>query len=100
MGWKAALGTGEAADNINNYELFLPYDAIKLGKTYKFWTKIQVDPATHSCEYEDSGVITLTLSEIKPWISAKTGNFFNCNERGFSCNPPHFIAPDGYYYGW
>lgn len=60
----------------------------------------EVDPSTHSCEYEDSGVITLTLSEIKPWVSAASGNFFNCNERGFRCNPPHFIAPDGLYYQW
>jgi hypothetical protein len=97
-GWMAAKGTSQDADNINNLSLVFPYENIKNSRNYKFWTKIQVDPSTHSCEYYDSGVITLTLKEIKFWINSEDGNFWNCNDAGYSCSPAHFLAPNGGYY--
>ena len=77
----------------------MEYELLKNGQTYKFWNKIVVAPATHSCEYEDSGVITLTAVDIKPWISAVRGEFYNCTkDLGYGCN--HMIAPNGLWYTW
>jgi len=97
MNWMPALAT---SDETVNGTLPLRYETVANGVTLKFWTKIQVDPSTHACEYMDAGKITLTATVLKPWIHFAEGDFFTCVDYGYSCADPHFLAPDGKYYYW
>jgi hypothetical protein len=99
--WWAAKGSSADADNINKQNWVLSYDSLKGTKSYKVWSKIQVDPTTHSCEYEDSGTVTMTLQPVKPWISAALGNFYGSNDDEHkNDNPQRFLDPSGNWYQW
>lgn len=64
-----------AAPDLNGVSFTLPYDLIKNGFTKKLWNKIEILPTTRACDYENSGVITLTLTDIKYFINPETGDY-------------------------
>ena len=45
------------------------------GLTYKLWSKIEVVESNNSSDYENTGLITLSLTNIKHWIDPESGNF-------------------------
>lgn len=51
--------------------------ALHDGYDYKLYNKIFVDTCNSSCEYENKGTITITLTNIKDWIDGTTGTWKN-----------------------
>lgn len=41
----------------------------------KLWNKIVVENCNSSCEYENTGTITITLQNIKRWVEPQTGGW-------------------------
>lgn len=63
------------ATDLNDADFTFSYDQIKNGFTAKLWNKIQIDPTTRADDYEDSGTITITLTDVKYFIDPETGLF-------------------------
>ena len=61
---------------LNESEIFIP-DSLELhnGITRKLWNMIDVVNCNTACTYRDSGLITITLMTIKPWIDPETGEY-------------------------
>jgi len=64
------------AEELNDADFtFANSDPLHHGLSYKLWSKIEVQESNNSSDYEDVGLITLTLTNIKSWIDPLTGNF-------------------------
>lgn len=61
---------------LNESEIYIP-DSLELHNTItrKLWNMIDVVNCNTACTYRDSGLITITLMTIKPWIDSETGNY-------------------------
>jgi len=49
--------------------------ALHAGQSTKLWNKIVVENCNSSCEYENTGTITITLQNIKRWVDPQTGGW-------------------------
>ena len=70
-----ANGWWRAADLNDADFTFFNSNPLHYGLTYKLWSKILVEESNNSSEYEDQGLVTLTLTNIKHWIDPSTGLF-------------------------
>lgn len=48
--------------------------------TRALWSKIEVSKYARSCEYEDMGVITVSLMNMKHWVDPETGGWADPQE--------------------
>jgi hypothetical protein len=63
------------APDLNNVPLLVPDSQILHdGATYKLWNRIHVVRCNSASTYRDTGTITLTLKNQKPWIDEE-GNY-------------------------
>jgi len=63
------------APDLNNLQLVIEDSSVlHRGATYKLWNRIYVERCNSASTYRDSGTITLTLLNQKPWIDDE-GNF-------------------------
>ncbi|ACM23628.1 hypothetical protein [Thermotoga neapolitana] len=63
------------APDLNNVTLLVPDSQILHdGATYKLWNRIHVVRCNSASTYRDTGTITLTLKNQKPWIDEE-GNY-------------------------
>lgn len=60
---------------LNALTFTLPYDQIKNGMNCKLWNRITIVEDTHSGTYSDTGTVTFTLTDVKDFIDATTGDF-------------------------
>lgn len=68
-GWVGASALNEEHDVIDDSQ------ALHDGLSTKLWNKIVVENCNSSCEYEDVGTITISVTNLKHWIDPDTGNF-------------------------
>ena len=73
-----------SAEQLNESEVYIP-DSLELhnGITRKLWNMIDVVNCNTACTYRDSGLITITLMTIKPWIDPETGNYKSKNDYSY-----------------
>ncbi|MDI6871732.1 MAG: hypothetical protein QME79_10340 [Bacillota bacterium] len=65
------------AAELNEKEITLPYEVVAGGVNYKLWNKIVVDQTTRACDYEDSGTITIALTDVKPFVDPADGEYWD-----------------------
>ncbi|HHX26916.1 MAG TPA: hypothetical protein GX721_09645 [Firmicutes bacterium] len=64
------------AINLNEeFALIGDSEALHEGLSTKLWNKIFVENCNSSCEYENSGTITIALQNIKRWVDPQTGGW-------------------------
>lgn len=71
-----AVANGWApASQINQTRLIPNSAALHEGYSVKLWNMIEVVACNNSCEYEDTGTITIALQNIKLWVDPATGSW-------------------------
>lgn len=60
---------------LNEAGFQLDYETVSGGFTRRLWNKISIPENQRACEYQDSGTITLTLTDVKCFIDPETGLF-------------------------
>ncbi|MGE5572140.1 MAG: hypothetical protein ACM3ZU_03850 [Bacteroidota bacterium] len=69
------------ASALNNEVDTIPDGAgLHEGLQTKLWNMIVVENCNSSCEYEDTGVITISVTNLKHWIDGESGNFKETQE--------------------
>ena len=48
---------------------------LQFGIPFEIWSKLDVTPKHNSSDYENTGTITLSLTNMKHWIDAETGAY-------------------------
>lgn len=64
-----------AAPDLNG-SYWLGYDQVSKGIIARIWNKIEILPTTRACNYGNKGYITLTLTDVKPFIDPCTGDYW------------------------
>lgn len=69
-------GVWVRAADLNNEVDTIPDSAdLHAGLQTKLWNLIKVEECNSSCEYENTGVITISVTNLKHWIDPGSGNF-------------------------
>lgn len=63
------------ASELNGTLLIANTNDLHYGQTIKLWSRIQVEPSNNSSDYENRGLITLSLTNMKHWVDPVTGQF-------------------------
>jgi len=75
-------------DELNSFSGQLSYAQVKDGEAFVLWTKIVIPEDQRACDYEDSWIITLSLTDVKYFIDEETGEY-NDLDPGFNPYPPY-----------
>lgn len=73
-----AFGTWYSPSELNNLTAIIPDSSdLHNGWTTKLWSKIKVVECNSASTYRDTGKITLTLANQKPWINEDDGEYLD-----------------------